>query len=145
MLFKASYYSKKTKREIDQLVGKPFSLWKRLKMKGIGSQRLIITSETPAIQELIQNQNTPPYTNIELRPQGIILWFRVKLDNWVLVLPFQGLSIFKTSDGLNLYQKEWKINLVVAHRLKMDIGFVGKLLKLKTEHSGSDSYFENPG
>ena len=42
MLLNISYNDHKQKKEIDDIVGKPFSLQNRWKMGGIGSEKLFI-------------------------------------------------------------------------------------------------------
>lgn len=139
MLFEASYYSKKTQKEINELVGAPFSLYKRLAIGGIGSQRLLLSTTSPKIQQLLDKQNTPPYTNLEIRPKGIIMWFRVKLDNWVLVIPYYKMNIFKNTNQLNLYCDSWKCYLSSANNLRLDMKFVEKLIRMKAESLSIDS------
>ena len=43
MLKNVSYNDDKTINEIDDFVGKPFSIFERLKIGGIGSSKLLIT------------------------------------------------------------------------------------------------------
>ncbi|MEO9964831.1 MAG: hypothetical protein ABJF11_03530 [Reichenbachiella sp.] len=137
MLFETSYYSKATKEEINNLVGKPFGLLKRIKLRGIGSQRMLIIDASAELESLINQQNTPPYTNIELRPGGVMLWFRVKLDSYVLALPYDQLSVFNTSEGLSFHAGSWRIKMKVAHQLRPDRAFVFKLLKMKSDYLGA--------
>lgn len=135
MLFPHSYYSKKTEKEINNLVGAPIGFLKRIKMKGIGSQRFLVSDANEEVLELLRQQNTPPYTNIELRPLGIIIWFKVKLDSWVLVLPYRKLSVFKSTEELILHYDQWKLKLMPVLDATLDIKFFQKLLKLKSEVS----------
>jgi hypothetical protein len=139
MLFPHSYYSKKIEKEINDLVGKPIGYLDRIKMRGIGSQRFLVEEANSEVMELISKQNTPPYTNIELRPKGIILWFRVKLDSWVLVLPYFKLSVFKTAGHLIIHQDHWKLKLEPAHNATLKLKFIQKLLGLKAEIVSSES------
>lgn len=133
MLFQTSYHSKETKEEIDTLVGKSIGIIKMIKMRGIGSQRFLVDEANEEVQELLERQNTPPYTNIELRPKGIMLWFRVKLDSYVLVLPYYKLSIFKNTDDITFHSDQWKLKLIPAHNAKLNISFVQKMLRMKAE------------
>ena len=83
MLKNVSYNNPKQEDEINNFVGKPFSLIERLKMKGIGSGKLLI---------LDQNINQ---CNIERRPKGILIYFRVLLETYALIIPYYKLVIFK--------------------------------------------------
>jgi hypothetical protein len=133
MLFPHSYYSKKTEKEINALVGKPIGFIKRIRMRGIGSQRFLVSEANEEISELLTRQNTPPYTNIELRPKGIIFWFKVKLDSWVLVLPYYKLNVFKNAEHMILYSDHWKLKLSPAHNSTFNLKFFRKLIRLKAE------------
>jgi len=73
MLFQTSYSSKETRQAINDLIGEPLGFIRSVKMGGIGSQRLLVNDANQEIQKLLKEQNTPPYTNIELRPKGILL------------------------------------------------------------------------
>ena len=53
MLLNISYNDIKQKKEIDKLVGKPFSIKERLKMGGIGSEKMIISSASVNIRNLL--------------------------------------------------------------------------------------------
>ncbi len=131
MLFKTSYSSKETKEAIENLVGKPFGIIERFKLGGVGSQRLLVDHADKEVNAIIKAQNTPPFTNIELRPNGIILWFRVKLDNWALVLPYYQVNIFRNTNDITLHANQWKIRMVAANNLSLDLRFFQKLLQLK--------------
>ena len=80
MLLNISYNDIKQKNEIDKLVGKPFSIKKRLKMGGIGSEKMIISSASVNIKNLLLLDNNINKCNIELRPKGIIVFFRSLLE-----------------------------------------------------------------
>ena len=131
MLFSHSYYSKNTEKEINALAGKPIGFFERLKMKGIGSQRFQVQDANEELLKLVRQQNRPRFTNIELRTLGIIVWFRVKLDNWVLVLPYRELHIIENTDEVILHSGEWNIKLQPAHNAPIDRSFFKKLVKLK--------------
>ena len=95
MLLNISYNDSAIKRRIEEAVGSPFSLQKRWKMKGIGSQKLNITSCSIDIHNLLildQNINS---CNIELRPKGIIVRFRSLLETYGLIIPYYKLKLYK--------------------------------------------------
>lgn len=133
MLFQTSYSSKETIQAINDLIGEPLSFIKSIKMGGIGSQRLLVNDANPEIQKLLKEQNTPPYTNIELRPKGVLLMFRIRLDNWSLALAYSKLDITQSSNNLLLISDEWKLQLAPAHNDILDTKFINKLTKLKSE------------
>ena len=134
MLIQTSYYSKEKKELIDSLLGKSFGLLQRIKLKGIGSQ-IFILEDSPNLEltDLFKHQSGTRFCNIELRPKGIIVWFRVKIDNWILVLPFHKLTIYKSTKVLKLFADHWQINLIPAFGAPLSKHFVQKLLYQKAK------------
>ncbi len=95
MLLNISYRDPKQKKQIDDSVGKPFSLQKRWKLGGIGSQKLIINSASVDIYNLLILDHNINSCNIELRPNGIIVRFRSLLETYGLIIPYYKLKIYK--------------------------------------------------
>ena len=56
------------KKRIDEAVGKTFSLKERWKLSGIGSEKLIITSSSIDIHNLLMLDININRCNVELRP-----------------------------------------------------------------------------
>jgi hypothetical protein len=133
MLLQVSYYSKEIDHLINDTVGKPFGFMERIKMRGIGSQKLVVEKANDEIELLIGDKSAQRHVNIELRPKGIIIWFRVKLDSWVLVLPYYRLTIYKSPGQLSLYAEQWRLKLKPAYYADMNQNFIHKLLELKSE------------
>ena len=52
MLSNVSYNNKAQRKEIDNLVGKPFTLMNRLKLGGVGSPKLHVVSSSKEIDSL---------------------------------------------------------------------------------------------
>ena len=95
MLLNISYNDPAQKKQIEESVGKPFSLQKRWKMGGIGSQKLIVSSASIDIHNLLILDHNINSCNIELRPNGIIVRFRSLLETYGLIIPFYKLKIYK--------------------------------------------------
>ena len=53
MLRNVSYKNEKQELEINELVGKPFGLFKRIKEGGVGSGKLLITKADKDIENLL--------------------------------------------------------------------------------------------
>ena len=98
MLKNVSYNNDKQKKEIDDFVGKPFNLLERIKQKGIGSRKLLITKASKEIENLLILDNNLNQCNIERRQKGIMIYFRVLLDTYALIIPYFKLVVFKV-DG----------------------------------------------
>lgn len=130
MLLNISYNDPAIKRRIEKAVGPPFTLQQRLKMKGIGSQKLNITSCSVHIHNLLildQNINS---CNIELRPKGIILNFRSLLETYGLVISYYKLKLYKgKAQEYSIYKDKYFIKVLAD--TKTIHSFFRKLTKEK--------------
>ena len=95
MLRNISYNDLKIKEEIKNTIGEPFTLFERIKMKGIGSSNLRIQKCSSEIENLLNLDNNDNRCNIEIRKKGIIIRFRSLLETYGLIIPFYKLKIFK--------------------------------------------------
>lgn len=93
MLRNVTYNNPDIKEEIDSLVGKSYPVFKRLKMKGIGSPKFLITKASDSIMEKLSMDNNLNYCSIELRPKGIIVTFRSLLETFGWILPFESFEL----------------------------------------------------
>ena len=134
-LYRTSYYSKEIEDSINNLVGKPFGFLQRLKMGGIGSQRFLVEDANIELLEVINQHNSTPYVNIELRPKGILLMIKLRLDTWSLALPYYQLNIFKNKSDLGLYCGVWKIKLLPYHNMQLDRKFIAKLMDHRSRYN----------
>ncbi|MDC3051527.1 hypothetical protein OA331_04295, partial [Bacteroidota bacterium] len=67
MIKNLSYNTKKNRAILSEILGRPFSLIERIRLKGIGSGKLIIIDASEEIVELLRLDNNINYCNIELR------------------------------------------------------------------------------
>lgn len=93
MIFETTYSKRETILEINQLVGNPYSFLDRIKMRGIGSKRMAISSISEEYEEYLNADHYMTHANIELRPKGIILHFRYKLESFAWPMPYSDLTI----------------------------------------------------
>ena len=114
MLKNVSYSNPKQEHEINNFVGKPFSLIERLKMKGIGSGKLLIVSASKEIENLLILDQNINQCNIERRPKGILIYFRVLLETYALIIPYYKLVIFKVdSDVYTIHIDHRKVKIKI--------------------------------
>ena len=112
MLLNISYNDPKQKKEIDDIVGKPFSLQNRLKMRGIGSGKLVISSASIEIHNLLILDNNINTCSIEMRPMGVIVHFRSLLETYGLVIPYFKLKLYKGKSKIySIYKDEYYIKV----------------------------------
>ncbi|GLU43881.1 hypothetical protein [Allomuricauda sp. NBRC 101325] len=95
MLLNVSYSDKNITKKIDDALGKPIPLKERWAMGGIGSPKLYITEASVEINNLLILDNNLNTCNIELRPKGIIVGFRSRLESYGLIIPYYKLNVYK--------------------------------------------------
>jgi hypothetical protein len=95
MLVNISYNRPAITEKINKLVGRPFTLMERVRLKGSGSPKLEITSTSLEIHNLLILDNNANNCNVEMRQKGIIVRFRSLLETYALVIPFYKLNLYK--------------------------------------------------
>ncbi len=135
MLYNVTYHKASIEREIDQLVGKPFSALERIKMNGIGSGRLIIKEASDEILELINKSVDTAYTNIELRPHGVIVGIKSIHETYLWVIPYYLLTMYKNDGHISVYDNKHKMNLSYEKDGKPIMKFLSKVMGQKALNS----------
>ena len=97
MILNTTHYNKEHKSTIADLVGSEFSLVQKLRLKGVGSKRMIIDDVSPNMKSLMNIVSDINYGNIELRPKGVLIMINQGLKNFTWVIPFYQLVIYKTN------------------------------------------------
>ncbi len=140
MLLNVSYNRPKIKQQINTEVGQPFTLFDRLKMKGIGSGKLHIHSTSIQIHNLLILDNNMNICGVEMRPKGIIVTFRSLLETYALVIPYYKLKLYKgQSKVYSIYKDNYFVKVEAKEKRNHD--FLKKILKYKADNFSSD--FEN--
>lgn len=93
MIFDTSYSDKETTRKINKAVGPPFSWKERWKMGGIGSRRMTVNAISEEYKDYMNADHYISTANIELRPKGIIVHFKHKLQAYSWIMPYRFLDI----------------------------------------------------
>lgn len=132
MLLNTTYKNEENEVIIDDLVGKPFSLRKKLLMGGVGSGRMIIDEASPKLEMTLINGPDLNYANIELRPKGILIRITRRLDNFTWVIPYYHLHIYKTT-GLSVHGQGQFLHFRSNQLLYKNKPFFKKLSALKLE------------
>ena len=112
MLLNVSYNDKKITKKIDEAVGKPLSIKERFAMGGIGSPKLHITEASIDIYNLLVLDNSTNTCNVEIRPNGIIVRFRSRLETYGLIIPYYKLNVYKGDIGIySIYMDHYFIKV----------------------------------
>tara|TARA_B100000131_G_C18077515_1_gene596965 strand:- start:141 stop:563 length:423 start_codon:yes stop_codon:yes gene_type:complete len=135
-----SYNCKKTKDLLIDRVGKPLTLFERLKIGGNGSDKLIITDASNDIVELLKLDNNINQCNIEIRSNGIIVRFRALLETYGLVIPFYKMVIYKGEKKIySIYIDNQYIKFLADK--KSIHSFIKKINKLKSEYLNKTGFY----
>jgi hypothetical protein len=127
MIRNVSYNNKEIKKEIDDLVGKPYGMMERFRMGGIGSPKFTIREASEEIRKLLSLDSSINYCNIEIRPKGVIVGFRSILESYAWVIPFDQLSVFYQHKELSLFTIDNFIEIDDRNRSRA-LSFAKKLM-----------------
>ena len=133
MIKNLSYNSKKNKILLLELVGRPFSFIDRLKLGGIGSNKLVIADASKEIVELLRLDNNVNYCNIEIRKNGLIIRFRSLLETYGLIIPYYKLIIYKGESNIYSLYKDTSYIKFFSDNKSTSL-FVKKIIRLKTDY-----------
>ncbi|MBA4746076.1 MAG: hypothetical protein H2058_12545 [Muricauda sp.] len=112
MLLNVSYSNKDITKKIDEAIGKPIPIKERFAMGGIGSPKLFITEASLDIYNLLVLDNSTNSCNIEIRPNGIIVRFRARLETYGLIIPYYKLNVYKGDIGIySIYMDHYFIKV----------------------------------
>lgn len=133
MLKNISYNDSKVFDEINNYVGKPYTIFQRIRIGGIGSSKLIINKADSKISNLLNLDNNINKCNIEIRPKGIIIRFRSLLETYGLIVPFYKLKLFKgKANEYSIYNDNYFIKIEVNKKNEHD--FFKKITKMKVSN-----------
>ncbi|GAA3514986.1 hypothetical protein GCM10022393_31170 [Aquimarina addita] len=133
MILETTYKNKDTKKRINDTVGRPFSFMDSLKMRGIGSKRMIIDQVSPNLDVYLNTVADVNYGNIELRPNGILIAIIKGLRNFTWVIPYYQFNFYKTN-GVSIHAQGRFVHFKKNKTLQENKAFFDKLIRLKIEY-----------
>lgn len=133
MILETTYANKNNKKLINDLVGKPFSFLESLKLKGIGSKRMIIDDVSPNLKSYLNLVSDINYGSIELRPNGILIAINKGLKNYTWVIPYYQFYLYKTN-GISIHAQGRFIHFKNNRTHKENSAFFDKLMRLKVDY-----------
>ncbi|NQZ76800.1 MAG: hypothetical protein HRT61_11980 [Ekhidna sp.] len=125
MILDTSYTDKKITKAINDTVGPSFGWKERFKLGGIGSKRMEISRISDDYQSYLNAAHYISNANIELRPKGILIHFRHKLQAYSWIMPYAKMKI-TYEDSLRLESEGHFIQFDSPENEK----FIQKLLEL---------------
>ncbi|WP_426429987.1 hypothetical protein ACPX19_10655 [Winogradskyella sp. HB-48] len=133
MILNTTHHNPEHKQIIADLVGNPFSLVQKLKMKGIGSKRMIVDEVSTNMQSMMNTVADINYANIELRPKGILVMINQGLKNFTWIIPYYQLVIYKVN-GSSLHAQGRFIHFRNSKTFRENKKFFDKLLDEKVKY-----------
>lgn len=98
-VFDTTHNIRKIIDAINALMGMPVPFLQRFKQGGIGSRRMIIEEISEGLQAYINPNHYLTYSNIELRPKGIMVHIHKSLDNFAWCLLYQEMQLHFLDNG----------------------------------------------
>jgi len=130
MILNTTHNSKENDESINNLVGKSFKFRARLKLKGIGSKRMVIDNVSPNFYKYLNRIADINYSSIELRPKGILVYINKGLQNFTWAIPYYQLVIYKTN-GSSIHGQGSFVHFKNNRMFKENKTFFDKLLNEK--------------
>jgi len=132
LLLNTTHNNKDNNKLIDNLVGKPFSFLQIIKLKGIGSKRMIVDDVSPNMASILNTVSDTNYGNIELRPKGILIHITKGLKNFTWAIPYYKLVVYKTK-GSSIHSNGKFIHFRNNKTFRENKKFFNKLMNEKVK------------
>ncbi|BAO76922.1 hypothetical protein [Winogradskyella sp. PG-2] len=133
MILNTTHHNSEHKQIISDLIGSSFSLVQKLKLRGIGSKRMIIDDVSPNMRSIMNTVSDINYANIELRPKGILVMINQGLKNFTWIIPYYQLVIYKTN-GSSIHAQGRFIHFRNSKTFRENKNFFDKLLDQKVKY-----------
>ena len=141
MVFNTTYSNKEDKVSIDEIVGNSYSFLEAIKMKGIGSKRMMIEDVSIGFKNILNTVSDVNYGNIEIRKKGILVHINKGLKNYSWAIPFYQLHFYKTN-GYSIHAQGNFVRFKNNKLLKENKKFIDRLSLLKVKSDENYSFYE---
>lgn len=142
MILDSTFTVKDHKQIIHDLIGRPYSLIESIRLKGIGSKRLIIEEVSPNLKQYLNSVADINYANIELRSGGILVFINKGLKNYTWVIPYYQLVFYKTN-GASIHAQGHYIHFKNNRTFKENKPFFEKMLNEKIKYDMQYNFNNN--
>ena len=140
MVYNISYNNKKIKNIINDSLGHAYGIIDKIKLRGIGSQRLKIKDASLDINSLINKNSNTNSCSIELRPKGILIHFKSIMDTYGFIIPFHKLIIFKGEKNAVTFFCDSEF-IKIDQNSNSSYKFIQKIIRMKLNYnSGKNIY-----
>lgn len=101
-VFDTTHNERKIIEAINEYLGTPIPFLQRFKRGGIGSRRMVIEDLSPELHAYVNARHYLTYSNIELRPKGIMVHIHKTLDNFAWCLRYEQINLVVAGDDMRL-------------------------------------------
>lgn len=133
MLFCNNHNDRKIREQINAIVGKPYGFWERIKLSGIGSGRLSVSSYSENLTHYFGRDLDRKFISIELRPKGILIYIKNKVNDYVWVIPYYKLVIYQT-ETVTFYSDNYRVHVERNSIFPKKAAFFDKIMSSKCDY-----------
>lgn len=141
MIFDTTHTNKTTETTINDLLGASYTFFEAIKMKGIGSKRMVVADVSLGFKNIMNTVSDINYGNIEIRKKGILVHINKGLKNYSWAIPFYQLYTYKT-DGFSIHAQGNFVRFANNKLLKENKKFIEKLVDLKIENDKNYEFYD---
>ena len=141
MIYNTTRTDKNIDLAVNELVGKQFGFFYKLKNGSIGSEPFIIQSCSLEFDINFDSIEYNRKCNIELRPNGIIVHFRKNSSSFIWPIPFRHLTVYKSGQILSIYENTIYLKLKPKVNRKNNSPFILRLLNAKSSYTQLNHQF----
>lgn len=136
MLLNISKDFNEKREDINELVGKPFTLEERKKLDGTGLQNLIVTAASIEIYNLLVLNQGNSHCSLEMRTKGMIISFKAATETYSLIIPFYKLKVYKgRAEEYSFYKDNQFIKIRAGAEESEVHAFIKKLRHYKADQA----------
>lgn len=133
MIYNTTYTNEDYDLALKEHLGAPFSILTKLKMNGVGSQRMMIAELSPKLKSIKKQFSEIDYGNIELRSKGILVHYTNRLDRYSWIIPFHKLVLYN-STYFSIHADGSFIRFLKNKNYLENKKFISKMIDLKNKH-----------
>ena len=134
MIYNITRTDRNIDRAVEQLVGKRFGLIYKFKNGSIGSKPYVISKCTSDFNINTESQAYERKCNIELRPRGIIIHFRIKSSSFIWPIAYDVLALTLLDQQLVVSDDTREAQLIPHVKTKKDSTFLQKTMKYQAAY-----------
>lgn len=139
MIYSVVRLTKDDKKEINAAIGKPYSLWSRIKQLGIGSSKMLVANYSAHFSDYFGFVQGVRSINVEIRPKGIIIHFKKRVDHYIWVIPYYQLTLYQTS-RLSFYAGGYKLSVFKQYLGISHVKFFNRIRNEKAQYLAQFTY-----